>query len=178
MNRSSFNILIRTHLSGHLKETKAAPKEMALSSSPLLFLMVYLITSSPDSVFPNASSMTPIAPRQCSASSNTTHVWAFAWYVYTIQSEAIKICLFLEWDHIHGTCHAAFFTAKSAQDLVFQGSRIYGSFNETIKPTASEMTEKSRIVNQWCVYFDKGRDFDSWGQLVEAAEEYSRCVLV
>lgn len=36
------------------------------------------------------------------------------------------------------------------------------------------MTEKSRIVNQWCVYFDKGRDFDSWGQLVEAAEEYSR----
>lgn len=40
------------------------------------------------------------------------------------------------------------------------------------------MTEKSRIVNQWCVYFDKGRDFDSWGQLVEAAEEYSRCVFV
>ena len=38
------------------------------------------------------------------------------------------------------------------------------------------MTEKSRIVNQWCVYFEKGRDFDSWGQLVEAAEEYSRCV--
>ena len=61
---------------------------------------------------------------------------------------------------------------------MFQGSRIYSSFNETIKPTASEMTEKSRIVNQWCVYFDKGRDFDSWGQLVEAAEEYSRCVFV
>ena len=38
------------------------------------------------------------------------------------------------------------------------------------------MTEKSRIVNQWCVYFEKGRDFDSWGQLVEAADEYSRCV--
>lgn len=36
------------------------------------------------------------------------------------------------------------------------------------------MTEKSRIINQWCVYFEKGRDFDSWGQLVEAAEEYSR----
>ncbi|KAM7426140.1 hypothetical protein ABFA07_022537 [Porites harrisoni] len=35
------------------------------------------------------------------------------------------------------------------------------------------MTEKSRIVNQWCVYFEKGRDFDSWGQLVEAADEYS-----
>lgn len=38
------------------------------------------------------------------------------------------------------------------------------------------MTEKSRIINQWCVYFEKGRDFDSWGQLVEAADEYSRCV--
>lgn len=36
------------------------------------------------------------------------------------------------------------------------------------------MTEKSRIVKQWCVYFEKGRDFDSWGQLVEAADEYSR----
>ncbi|XP_073247826.1 axin interactor, dorsalization-associated protein-like isoform X4 [Porites lutea] len=35
------------------------------------------------------------------------------------------------------------------------------------------MAEKSRVVNQWCVYFEKGRDFDSWGQLVEAADEYS-----
>lgn len=47
-------------------------------------------------------------------------------------------------------------------------------FYETIDLTNEEMTEKSRIVNQWCVYFEKGRDFDSWGQLVEAADEYSR----
>lgn len=47
-------------------------------------------------------------------------------------------------------------------------------FYETIDLTTEEMTEKSRIVNQWCVYFEKGRDFDSWGQLVEAADEYSR----
>lgn len=36
------------------------------------------------------------------------------------------------------------------------------------------MTEKSRTINQWYVSFEKGKDFDSWGQLVEAAEEYSR----
>ncbi|XP_022782248.1 axin interactor, dorsalization-associated protein-like [Stylophora pistillata] len=36
------------------------------------------------------------------------------------------------------------------------------------------MTEKSRQINQWYVSFEKGKDFDSWGQLVEAAEEYSR----
>ena len=36
------------------------------------------------------------------------------------------------------------------------------------------MTEKSRTINQWYVSFEKGKDFDSWGQLVEAADEYSR----
>ncbi|XP_031564204.1 axin interactor, dorsalization-associated protein-like [Actinia tenebrosa] len=35
------------------------------------------------------------------------------------------------------------------------------------------MTEKSRTVNRWYAAFTKGTDFDSWGQLVEAAEAYS-----
>ncbi|KAK3755132.1 hypothetical protein QZH41_017507 [Actinostola sp. cb2023] len=36
------------------------------------------------------------------------------------------------------------------------------------------MTEKSRTVNRWYAAFTKGTDFDSWGQLVEAADEYSK----
>lgn len=36
------------------------------------------------------------------------------------------------------------------------------------------MTEKSRTINQWYVSFEKAKDFDSWGQLVEAADEYAR----
>ncbi|XP_001640692.2 axin interactor, dorsalization-associated protein [Nematostella vectensis] len=35
------------------------------------------------------------------------------------------------------------------------------------------MTEKSRTVNKWYAAFTKATDFDSWGQLVEAAEEYN-----
>ena len=38
----------------------------------------------------------------------------------------------------------------------------------------SVMTEKSRTVNKWYTSFVKGTDFDSWGQLVEAADEYTR----
>jgi len=36
------------------------------------------------------------------------------------------------------------------------------------------MTEKSRTINQWYASFEKAKDFDSWGQLVEAADEYAR----
>ncbi|KXJ19840.1 axin interactor, dorsalization-associated protein [Exaiptasia diaphana] len=36
------------------------------------------------------------------------------------------------------------------------------------------MTEKSRTVNRWYAAYSKGTDFDSWGQLVEAADQYSK----
>jgi len=36
------------------------------------------------------------------------------------------------------------------------------------------MTQKSRTINQWYASFEKAKDFDSWGQLVEAADEYVR----
>ncbi|XP_078000787.1 axin interactor, dorsalization-associated protein B-like [Glandiceps talaboti] len=34
------------------------------------------------------------------------------------------------------------------------------------------MTEKSKLVSRWQGSFTKGTDFDSWGQLVEAVDEY------
>lgn len=36
------------------------------------------------------------------------------------------------------------------------------------------MTEKSKTVSSWYASFVKGTDFDSWGQLIEAADEYDR----
>lgn len=38
------------------------------------------------------------------------------------------------------------------------------------------MTEKSRTVNRWYAAYTKGTDFDSWGQLVEAADQYAKYV--
>ena len=47
-----------TYLSGHFSETKVAPQEITTSSRPLLFWIVYLMTSSPVSVLPKTSWLT------------------------------------------------------------------------------------------------------------------------
>ena len=47
-----------TYLSGHFSETKVAPQEITTSSRPLLFWIVYLMTSFPVSVLPKTSWLT------------------------------------------------------------------------------------------------------------------------
>lgn len=55
-----------SHLSGHFSETNVAPNDITSNSSPLLFLIVYLMTSSPDSVLPKTSCDTTIlSSSQC-----------------------------------------------------------------------------------------------------------------
>ena len=34
------------------------------------------------------------------------------------------------------------------------------------------MADRSKLVSSWRSAFTKGTDFDSWGQLVEAVDEY------
>lgn len=35
------------------------------------------------------------------------------------------------------------------------------------------VSERAKLVKSWHAVFRKGTDFDSWGQLVEAVDEYS-----
>ena len=37
-----------------------------------------------------------------------------------------------------------------------------------------EVRDLKEVVSQWCVRFDKGTDFDLWGQPLEAIDSYSR----
>ena len=39
------------------------------------------------------------------------------------------------------------------------------------------MTDVSLLLTKWRERLTRGNDFDTWGQFVEASEEYSRSVL-
>ena len=40
-----------------------------------------------------------------------------------------------------------------------------------------EMADVSLLLMKWRERLTRGKDFDAWGQFVEASEEYSRSVL-
>lgn len=66
---------------------------------------------------------------------------------------------------------------KSAKNLPCKSvGNVYilDSSRQSANTPDESMTEKSRTINQWYLSFEKAKDFDSWGQLVEAADEYAR----
>lgn len=68
-----------SYLSGHFNPVRVAPKEITTSSSPLLFWMVYLMTSSPDSVLPKTSCDTTILLLY-KARRPQNHPWPSKWW--------------------------------------------------------------------------------------------------
>ena len=165
-----------TYLSGHFSETKVAPQEITTSSRPLLFWIVYLMTSSPVSVLPKTSWLTTmflvgLLWSFCTGDDRLTTAreqWV------TRPRNKRQLCRFPH-VHLHDLLQTDIFQLNSNATLL-KHLKDFSVFHELCGTITVKMTEKSRIVNQWCVYFEKGRDFDSWGQLVEAADEYSRCV--